>query len=325
MQRMVLVVPVLWREVVAAWIRATWIRATWIRATWIRATWIRATWIRATWILMLCLFASCARPVSGASVAAPFDPFDDDAGYVFGFASPEAATGDDESATVIEDAASPVPVAPTAADAANTDPGAPGDVTMATGDEPPVPVAAADAGPDGACEAPPEAGDLAIDELMIASVAGAGDYGEWLEVRSTRDCALDLRGLHGECPRGAKVATFDVTQDLWVAAGGTFVVADSADPALNHDVPGPIVAWSGRVGDVLRNQGTTITLTVSGTRIDSVTYPALSLTVGASLSFPTDCDPETRADWTRWQWSTASWFPAFFGTPNAPNDDIHCP
>jgi hypothetical protein len=300
MQRMVLVVSVLLR-------------------------WMLAPWIVAPWIVVPCLFEGCARPGSGASVAAALDPFDEDAGYVFGFGSSESAPGDEETATVVDETTAPVAVAPAIADAAPIDAGVPGEVTMETGDEPPVPVAIVDAGPDGACEAPPATGDLAIDELMIASVAGTGDYGEWLEVRSTRDCALDVRGLHGECPRGAKVATFDVTQDLWVAAGGSFVVADSTDPAINHDLPGSIVVWSGRVGDVLRNQGTTITLTMGGTLIDSVTYPALKLTVGASLSFPTDCDLETRADWTRWQWSSASWFPAFFGTPNAPNDDIHCP
>src|SRR5437868_4642485 len=33
----------------------------------------------------------------------------------------------------------------------------------------------------GACARPLGPGDLVIDELMIASVAGAGDHGEWLE------------------------------------------------------------------------------------------------------------------------------------------------
>ena len=59
--------------------------------------------------------------------------------------------------------------------------------------------------------------------------------------------------------------------------------------------------------------------------IDTVTYPKLSLTIGASLSFPSDCAPELRSDWTKWQTSTASWFPGFLGTPNALNTDVHCP
>ena len=186
------------------------------------------------------------------------------------------------------------------------------------------PLPSLDAGPEGACDHPPAPGDLAIDELMIESVAGAGDYGEWIEIASMADCALNLRGLHGECPRGATVATFDVATDLWISAQGSLVVADSTDPAINHYLPGLVVGWNGHPGDVLRNKGTTVTLTLSGTVLDSVTYPALPLVVGTSMSFPADCDPSLRADWTRWATSVSSWFPGFDGTPSAPNVDVSC-
>jgi hypothetical protein len=179
--------------------------------------------------------------------------------------------------------------------------------------------------PEGACPSPPSGGDLVIDELMIASVAGAGDYGEWLEVVSTRPCALDLRGLHGEAPSGLKVRTFDVVEDLWLAAAGAFVVADSYDPAINHDLPGTVISWAGEPGDVLRNKGGTVSLLLRGTLIDSLTFPAIKLVVGASTSFPPTCPLSMRSDWTAWQTSTASWFPGFYGTPNAPNDDVSCP
>jgi hypothetical protein len=182
-----------------------------------------------------------------------------------------------------------------------------------------------DAGPDGVCAGPPVAGDLAIDELMIESVSGAGDHGEWLEVTSTRDCALNLRGLHGECPRGAKAATFDLNADFWIPAHGTFVVADSVSPAVDHDVPQPVVAWRNSLGDVLRNKGGTVTLRTNDVVIDTLTFPALTLTVGASVAFPAGCDPATRSDFSRWETSMASWFPGFRGTPNAPNTDVTCP
>jgi hypothetical protein len=182
-----------------------------------------------------------------------------------------------------------------------------------------------DAGPSGACTQPLAPGDLVIDELMIESVAGSGDYGEWLEVQSTLDCALDLKGLHGDCPRGAMVATFDVTSDIWIPPRGTFLVADSSRPAINHHLPGTLLVWYGQPGDVLRNKGTTVSLRVGDTIVDSLTYPALSLTVGTSLAFPADCDPSVRTDFSRWQHSTASWFPGFLGTPNEPNVDVHCP
>jgi hypothetical protein len=206
--------------------------------------------------------------------------------------------------------------------------------TAPPGDDATAPVAPApdassypsfDAGPDGTCAAPAGAGDLVVDELMIESVAGAGDYGEWLEVRSTLPCAANIRGLHGESPSGSKVRTFDVSFDLWIPAGGTFVVADSDDPALNHDLPGTVLSWSGHPGDVLRNLGGTVTLKLAGTIVDSVTWPAYKGAIGASIELPADCPASVHADLGRWQQATASWFPGFRGTPNAPNGDVHCP
>jgi hypothetical protein len=181
-----------------------------------------------------------------------------------------------------------------------------------------------DAGGGGICPGEIAEGDLVIDELMIAAVAGTGDHGEWLEVKSTRDCALDLRGLRGECPNGAHVYAFDVTEDVWLPPRGTFVVADSSDPALNHSLPGRVLQWSGGPGDVLRNKGGTVALRANGALIDTLTYPARPLTVGTSLAFPDDCPASARLDTTRWQSSAASFFPSFFGTPNATNADIRC-
>jgi len=209
-------------------------------------------------------------------------------------------------------------------DASVPPPGDEGPPITGTGDAGPL-APPFDAGPGGPCTQPPAPGDLRIDELMIESVAGTGDYGEWLEVRSQRPCAIDLRGLHGECADGAKVRTFDVTDDVWIAAGGSFVVADSVDPTINHDLPGTLIVWAGQPGDVLRNKGGTVTLLRGTTIVDSVTFPALKLTVGASVAFPADCPLARRSDWTAWQTSVASWFPGFFGTPNAPNTDVHCP
>ena len=140
-----------------------------------------------------------------------------------------------------------------------------------------------------------------------------------------RDCALDLRGLAGQCPDGAKVISFTVDDDVWIPPRGTFLVADSSDPGLNHDLPGTVIAWSGKAGDVLRNEGATVTLLFGSAIVDSVTYPSLKLTPGVSIAFPSDCPPAVRNVWTNWQDSTGSWFPAFRGTPNARNSDVHCP
>ena len=233
-------------------------------------------------------------------------------------ASPDAALfGDDASVSGGDDAGYPAwdagPAVP--ADDAAT-PFSPSDEASS----PPV-----EAGPEGACTHPPGAGDLLIDELMIESVAGAGDDGEWLEIANLAGCALDLRGLHGECPVGAKVRTFDVTEDVWIPPDGTFLVADSVDPAINHDLPGVVLAWSGHAGDALRNQGGTVTLRTGDVLVDSVTWPSMKLVVGASVELPSSCPAADAASFDAWQTALGSWFPGFRGTPNAPNDDVSCP
>jgi hypothetical protein len=255
----------------------------------------------------------CAVGPPAAGTSATADPAGDDSG------DPGVWPADDGGN---DDSSSALPASNQGADA-NVEP--PGDDAAPDDSSSPLDAAQSAAPPPGACASPLAPGDLVIDELMIESVAGTGDYGEWLEVRSTLPCSADLRGLHGECPSGAKVRTFDVTDHLWVPAGGTFVVADSYDPAINHDLPGDVIAWSSQPGDVLRNKGATISLLVQDQLIDSVTYPALKLTVGTSLEFPPDCPLDRRSDWTAWEASSTSWFPGFFGTPNAPNADVSCP
>ena len=266
--------------------------------------------MRRPWRLLFTIL--CGAGCSGRSVgpAPSFNaPADEDAGDDV-IRAPVESAGDGPS--------HPADPSPAASASATVD--ATGVETEASAD----PDAGSDAGPDGACARPLAPGDSTIDELMIDSVAGTGDYGEWIEVRSDLDCVADLRGLHGECPRGAKVATFDVTTDVWMPARGTFVVADSSDPAINHDLPGLVVVWFGQPGDVLRNKGSTITLSLGGTLLDTVTYPALPLAAGDSWAFPDDCDASWRSDFTKWKRSTASWFPGFLGTPNQPNADVAC-
>jgi hypothetical protein len=185
--------------------------------------------------------------------------------------------------------------------------------------------APADAAYEGACSQPLQAGDLLVDELMVESVAGAGDDGEWLEVTSALACATNLRGLHGECPVGSEVHTFDVPDDIWLPAGGTFIVADSVDPAVNHYLPGIVLAWSGHAGDILRNLGGTVTLSVGRQIVVSLTWPSMKLVVGTSVELPSDCPAGDADDFADWHPAIASWFPAFHGTPNAPNLDVACP
>src|SRR5580698_10606303 len=85
----------------------------------------------------------------------------------------------------------------------------------------------ADAGDGGACPELLRLGDLVFDEVMISTKPGESDKGQWLEVRNTRWCSVDLIGLHAQAPRGSSFHTLDVMTDIWVPAGGYFLIADS--------------------------------------------------------------------------------------------------
>ena len=290
-------------------------------------------------LFLFFLFSRCRAPLLGLALLATACAFaSGNAGY-----DPESADGAPADASAAESPTEAAPAEPGAEAALSSPvPTGDGDASVAADDativctvcaastsEDAAPPSATgpsfDAGEGGVCSHPPTSGDLAIVELMIESTSGTGDHGEWIEVASTLGCAINLNGLTGNCPTGAKVATFAVTDDLWIPALGTFVIADSTNAAIDHDLPGPVIPWAGNAGDVLRNAGATVTLLSNGVIVDSVTYPAVKLTTGVSLAFPRDCPATVRSAWTAWQPSIASWFPAFRGSPNAPNDDVHCP
>jgi hypothetical protein len=115
-----------------------------------------------------------------------------------------------------------------------------------------------------------------------------------------------------------------VSTDVYIQPGGSFVVADSASTTDNHGLPSaPLVAtWN--TYDVLKNSGDTINVTAGSTAIDSLTYPAFTLTAGRSLAFPADCAWSDRSSWSRWSLSFNTWQSTFQGTPGADNTDVTC-
>lgn len=175
------------------------------------------------------------------------------------------------------------------------------------------------------CAAPLAVGDLSVVELMISSRAGSADDGEWVEIQSTRDCWLKLKGLVVESPRGAATPnSVTITEDFELAPRGTFVVADTTDATKNGGLPGKVFGWS--TTDALKNDGDTVIVKMGATTIESLTYPGFSnLEPGRSIAFPSDC-PKTasKTDWARWSLTFDEWKPGKKGTPNAANDDVAC-
>ena len=173
------------------------------------------------------------------------------------------------------------------------------------------------------CPGPLAKGDLAIVEMMITSVSGSGDRGEWVEIQSTRDCVLNIKGLRVESPRGAEFDFVEVTEDMLVQPNGTFVVADTIVDSMNNKLPGVVLSWIGT--DTLKNDGDSVTVKAGTTVIDQLTYGSWGSTFpGRSVSFSVDCTWPERSDWDRWTWSTNAWTTGFMGTPNTDNSDIAC-
>jgi hypothetical protein len=182
-----------------------------------------------------------------------------------------------------------------------------------------------DAAPDASlCTAPLSKGDLVFDEVMIASASGSGDRGQWLEVRSTVPCTIDLVGVTATAPHGQSSHTMEVMTDVWLEGGGFFLVADTTDPTENNNLPGLVFAWTGSPADALHKTSDTITLSVGSVLLDTLSYPSKTRAVATSMAFPSDCSPILRSDFSNWLPSIASWTPGFFGTPGAPNTDVTC-
>lgn len=174
------------------------------------------------------------------------------------------------------------------------------------------------------CTGPLASGDVKIVEMMIASISGAGDRGEWIELQNTRTCILNLNGLTISSPRGNSTDSVSITTDVLIQPGASFVVADSASSSDNHGLPSAALVATFNAYDVLKNSGDTINVTAGTTTVDTLTYPAFTLTPGRSIAFPADCAWTDRASWTRWSMSFNVWSSPYEGTPGADNADVSC-
>jgi hypothetical protein len=175
-----------------------------------------------------------------------------------------------------------------------------------------------------ACSTPLSPGDLVFDEVMIATQPGSDDRGQWLEVRSTRACAVDLIGLHASALHGESFRTVDVTVDTWLPPRGFFLIADTTDPSENNSLPGLVFAWAGSPADALHKTSDVITLSSGTILLDTLTYPDKTRPEATSVAFPSNCAPGLRASFASWKPSTHEWAPGLYGTPGAPNTDVSC-
>lgn len=231
----------------------------------------------------------------------------------------DAAAGD--AAVVGEDAPTWSP-----ADAATLPDAAPLDAHVPDAAVDPEPDAEVPPEPDAAVVDPapcaPKTSNLALSEVMVASVAGGGDRGEWFEVRNTGACPVDLAGLEIVSPTGSGIEKKHTVSGGIVAPGAYFVFALSGDAGENHAVPYDYVYGLGTADDViLNNAADWLELRVAGVAIDRVTWPSSGYVVGASHFYASSLDPLLNDNWAAWTASSAVYSTTggtFRGTPGAP-------
>jgi hypothetical protein len=122
---------------------------------------------------------------------------------------------------------------------------------------------------DATSAAPPAAGDLVIDELLI-NPAGTDTNREWIELDNVSPATLDLHQLH------VADAASDVAVDAGLLApGGLLVLGQSLDPTKNGGAP---IAFSFGNAVSLNNGGDSISVCfgpcASGVLLDQVIWTA---------------------------------------------------
>lgn len=162
-------------------------------------------------------------------------------------------------------------------------------------------------------------GDLYFSEVMADPDTTADTWGEWFEVSSARDEAVDLAGLTIHDDRHE---SFTVDVSFVLPPGGRAVFAESADPTRNGGITPDVVIQ----GVSLSNSGDVLSLDAPGGTVDRVGLFELAgffFPSGASLELRRR-DPSASANDRSRAWCTATtaWpgSAGDLGTPGAPND-----
>lgn len=199
---------------------------------------------------------------------------------------------------------------------------------------PPPPDAMVDPEPDAMVEPEPDAAvvnpvpcapsatNILITEVMVASITGSGDKGEWFEIHNVGDCIVDLAGVEIVSPTGSGVEKVHSIVAGTIDPDGYFVLALSGNAADNHGLKFDYVYENSALDDVVLNNGADwIELRFGGAALDRASWPSSGFTYGATKYFPANLDPAMNGDWSKWLVSTAvysSMGGTFLGTPGAP-------
>ena len=132
----------------------------------------------------------------------------------------------------------------------------------------------------------PSASNIAISEVLVASQSGAGDLGEWFEIKNLGSCTVELAGLVLEGTDAHLTAAMYSVPSGLLAAGSRYVFAQSSSLANNHGLEFDQTYESS--GIAFNNGGDSITLRYMGTVVDQLSWGASDHRPGAARELDRD-------------------------------------
>lgn len=191
--------------------------------------------------------------------------------------------------------------------------------------------AAMDASPPDAtgppCTVAP--GFVYINEIMIASVSGSRDRGEWFEIYNPGDCEADLSGMVIASPTSSGTMREHTISSLRIAPGSYTVLAQSLNPAEHHGANVDYAYGTGSSTTEIRfsNSRDSLLLRAGMDEIDRIEWTSSGFSYSTSRQFPTSGAISEHGTWSRWCDSTQTFSMTggvFYGTPGMAND-MTCP
>jgi len=168
-----------------------------------------------------------------------------------------------------------------------------------------------------------------ITEVMVASVSGSRDRGEWFELHNPGDCEAVLNGLTISSPTSSGTLRTHTIVDLRIPARGFVTLGQSLNPAEHHGAGLDYAYGTGSRSTeiVFSNSSDSLRIASGDTTIDEVSWTGSGFTYSKSRQYPSESSPADRATWGNWCDSTMIFSMeggTFYGTPGAPND-ARCP
>jgi hypothetical protein len=165
----------------------------------------------------------------------------------------------------------------------------------------------------------PQLGDIVITEVLPNPDFVADDIGEWFELYSLADADFHLNGLEiGKSIEDAAEDTIAWPECITLSPGQYAIVAKSADPMENGELPAESIVWETDVS--LTNTDGSLWVGVAEEILDAVTWGTAGTGEATQLD-PDFFDPTANDDLINWCDATEPFNAGDVGTPGAANSE----